>query len=158
MRPLLHIVAESIARQGERIDGGDNKVGIQKSILIVRVTVVDGELQRLWLACREIGPCAIGEGEILAASNTICFRIVVLNEAPGAADHIESHEVAPIVGIGALLNGRQRAHWALMATDELYLTDLPEHTFRTDAEVGIFGDKEPQLVSQVEVRFVVRRG
>ncbi len=45
-----------------------------------------------------------------------------------------------------------------MAADELGLADLAEQLLGADAEVLVFGDEQAQLVGEVEVGLVVRRG
>src|SRR6266542_5914356 len=54
---LLDIVAQAIARQSERINGGDNRIGIEEGILIVWVMIVEGELDCLRLARGQKGTC-----------------------------------------------------------------------------------------------------
>ena len=45
-----------------------------------------------------------------------------------------------------------------MASNEFDLGELLEHPLGADAEVDVLGDEEPELVRQVEVGLVVRRG
>ena len=95
---------------------------------------------------------------ILAAVRRVGLGVVVLNEAARAADQVQAHQLAPVVGVVALLEGGQRANRALMAADELGLADLPQQSLGADADVAILGDEQPKLVGQVEVGLVVGRG
>ena len=92
---------------------------------------------------------------ILAAVGGVGVGVVVLDEAAGSADHVEPHQLAPVVGVLALLEGGEGADRTLVAADELGLAELAQQLLRADAEVLIFRDEQPQLVGQVEVGLVV---
>ena len=84
--------------------------------------------------------------------------VVLLDEAARAADQVQPHQVAPVVGVFALLKGGQGTDRALMPADELGLAQFSEQLLGTNANVLLLVDEEPKLVGQVEVGLVVGRG
>ena len=68
------------------------------------------------------------------------------DEAARAAHHVQTHEIAPVIGNFALLECRQRSHATLVTTDEFVLaTQFGQQLFRTNADVGIFIQEQGQL-------------
>ena len=93
----------------------------------------------------------------LAPVGRIGLGVVLLDEAARAAHHVQAHQLAPVVGVLALLERGQRANGALMAADELGLAELAEQPLRPNADVLVLGDEQAELVRKVEVGLVVRR-
>ena len=116
------------------------------------------ELHRLGHASREVGSRAIRELKVLAVALGIELGVVLLDEAAGAADQIEPHQIAPVVGVLALLEGGQRPHRALVSPDELRLAEFAKELLGANADVLLLVDEQPQLVRQVQVGLVVWRG
>ncbi len=75
------------------------------------------------------------ELEVLPILGWVEFGVVLLDEAAGAADQIQSHEVAPVVSVLAFLECRERPDWALVSADEFGLSQLPKKPLRPDADV-----------------------
>lgn len=153
-----HVVAEPVSRQVEIVDPGHHVVAIEASVLVLRVRIGDGEGHRLRQPDREVGAPAVFEGEVLAPVGRIGRRVVLLNEGPGAADHVQAHELAPVVGVLALLEGGQGAHRALVAAEELGLPEVAKEPLRADADFAVLGKEETKLVRQVVIGLVVGRG
>src|SRR6266567_4279877 len=87
-------------------------------------------------------------------------RVVAFDEAARAADHEQTHQLAPVVGIHALLERRETIYGALVLARELVHASVaitPEIFLGADANNVFRLKKEPNLVCKVEVGFVVRR-
>ena len=145
-----HVVAETVARKLQAVDGVDHVVGEQPGVLRV-----DGEAQRAGRPRREVRARAVLEGQVAAAVGRVRGGVVFLHEAARAADEEQAHQVAPVVGVLRLLEGGQRPHRRLVAAHELRLAHLPQQAFGADADVGALGHEQAQLARQVQVRLVV---
>src|ERR1039458_6881699 len=53
------------------------------------------------------------------AVGTFCEGVVALDEAAGAADHEEAHELAPVISVGAFFEGGQAVDRALVSAGKL---------------------------------------
>ena len=115
---FVDVVPQSVARQLEVVDGVDDRVGIEKRVLVAGVAVVDLEPNRFRRPPGEIRSGAVGERQKLAA-RLVLLRVVFLDEAPGAADQEQPHQLAPVVGVLAFLEGGERADGALMLVQKL---------------------------------------
>ena len=56
-------------------------------------------------AQRKVGAAAVLEGEIFAPVVQVGPGVVLLDKAAGAADEVEAHELAPVVGVLGLFEG-----------------------------------------------------
>ena len=109
---------------------------------------------------------AVGKYDRVPSANVRNFRplarvglgVVVLDEAARAADQVQPHQIPPVVGILALLEGGQRPDGALVPPDELGFAHLAQQCLGPDADVLVLGHEQPKLVRQVEIGLVVRRG
>ena len=83
---------------------------------------------------------------------------MLLDERAGTADEIQLHQVAPVVGIEALLERLDRAKRNIAVLDgELLFPALGlDLLFGTNAEVEIGIDEQLQLVGEVKIILVVR--
>lgn len=113
--------------------------------MVSRVVLVNPKLHRLGDAIREVGARAILEGEEPSARGLVGGGIVVLNEAPRPADHVEPHQFAPVVGVIALLERGKGTDRTLMTADELGLTQLSQQPLGTNAQVLVFGHEQAEL-------------
>ena len=87
------------------------------------------------------------------------FRVVFDDERPCAADKEETHDIAPVVGVRALLecgDGSQGGVRVLQG--ELGLTDFVKEHFGANTDVVLFIEEEAELRAEIEVGFVVEDG
>ena len=129
----------------ERVDSVDDRKGVEVSVGIIRVRLVELELHGFWHAGGEVGSRAVREHQVLASALGVGFRIVVLNEAPCAPHHVPPHQVTPVVRIIAFLEGSERVETALMAPFELHFAELANHRFRPDPERLFAFDEKGEL-------------
>ncbi len=153
----LEIIAETVARQAQPVDGGHHRVRIEPGVSIAGVGIVDAKLQIPGDAGREIGLAAVGEPKVLAA--LVLVSVMLHDEAARAPHHVQPHQITPVVRVFALLESGQRPHRTLMATDEFVLAAEPGDQFlRPDADVGVLAQEQAQLGRKVEISLVVGRG
>ncbi|OQC24337.1 MAG: hypothetical protein BWX70_02640 [Verrucomicrobia bacterium ADurb.Bin070] len=159
MRRGLLIVAQPVAGQRQPVDGVDHIIGKQAGVLVAGILFGDFETDCLGHARREVGAGAVRELQIFARALRIELGVVLLDEAAGAADEIEPHEVAPIVGVLAFLECSERPDRTLMTADKLRLADFAKQPLGANADILLLVDKQAELVREVEIRLVVgRRG
>src|SRR6266702_734648 len=91
----------------------------------------DGTRRAYW----KIGANAVGKGEIFLSCGGIGMGIVLLNKAAGAAYQREAHQLAPGIGILALLTGGQGADRALVNDMKLCLTQFVQQFLWANAPV-----------------------
>ena len=152
-----NVVAQPIARQGQRVDRSDYLVGVEPGIGIGGVGVVDGKGQIFRHAFGEIGLGAVRKLQVFAA--LILLGVMLHDEAACAAHHVEAHQIAPIIGIAAFLEGGERTYRALVAADELMLAaEFCQQLFWTHTDVDVFTQEQGQLRREVEIGLVVGRG
>ncbi len=152
-----HVVRQAVAGQAQAVDRVHHVLGIERGVLPAGLHVGQRELHGPRHTRGKVGARAVGELQILAVAAGIGLGIVVLDEAARAAHEVQPHQLAPVVGVGALLDGGDRLEPALVPADELGLAQLPQQALGPDAEVRILFDEESKLVRQVEVGLVVRR-
>src|SRR5262245_4361014 len=124
MRRRGYVISEPISREVQCVDGRDDIVTIEASILVSEVAVVNAKFRGLSHAFRKEGTSAIFEYEEFAPGGRVRACIVFLNEASGAANHVEAHQFPPIIGIFAFFECRERAHGRLMTPYEFCLTQI----------------------------------
>ena len=85
---------------------------------------------------------------------------MLLDERARAAHEVELHQVAPVVGEEALLEGadRPRRHAAVLDRERLLAAFRRDLLFRADAQVLVGIDEELELVGEVGEVLVVGRG
>ncbi len=121
VRRCLDVVAETVARQAEGVDCVHYFIGVQAGVLIARVVLIEFELLCFGHAVGEIKPLASIERQILATVRRVGLCVVVLDEGSRAAYKVQPHEIAPVVGIFALLKCCQRPDGALVPPNEFRL-------------------------------------
>ena len=131
---------------------------VQLGVLVVGVGLVYGELNRLGHAGREEGLGPVLVGEELPPGFLVGLGVVVLDEAAGASYKVEPHQVAPVVGVLAEVEGRQGARRGLMTPAELHLAQFAQVPLGPNAQVLIVLHEHAQLVGQVQVGLVIRSG
>ena len=151
------IVAETVTGQAQRVHGIDHVRRVQLGILVVRVGVVNGELDRLGHPVREKSPSPVLIGEEPATRGRVRLRVIVLDEASGPAYQVQTHQIAPVVGILAPLKGGQGAGRSLVASAELDLPQFAQESLRSYAKVLVVLHEDSQLTGQVQVGLVVGR-
>ena len=157
LRVIKHVIAEAVPGQVQVLNNVDHLRRVQLGVLVIGIGIVDGELDRLRHAGREERACPVLVGEELPPGLVVRLRVVFLNEAARAAHEVEPHQVAPVVGILAKVEGRQGARRGLVTPAELYLAQLPEEVFGPDSEVLVILHEDAQLAGKVEVGLVVGR-
>ena len=152
------VVAQSVARQRQIVHRLDHIVGEQPGVGVIGILVADLELHGPGRARREVGARTILELQILAIPDGIALGVILLDEAARAAHEIQPHQLPPIVGVRAFLECRERTHGTLMPADELRFAQFAEKFLRANADILLFVDEQPELVRQVQIGLVVRRG
>ena len=111
-------------------------------------------------AIGKVGADAIGQGEIVTSITFIALRIVRNDERASAAHEEETHYFAPIVGVGALFERRERRERRVrIFQTKLRFTFLAEQIFRANSNVPLLVKKESKLIRQIQVGLVIgRRG
>ena len=109
-------------------------------------------------AVREVVAGAVLHLQVLASVALVGQGIVLLDERAGAANEIQLHQVAPVIGENALLErlDRSERNVAVLDGELLFPSRGLDLLFGTDAEVEIGIDEKLQLVGEVEVILVVR--
>src|SRR6266849_8464563 len=102
------IVCQAIARQIQRIDRLNDTIGVEESIRIAGLLIVDGEFDGAGYTLRKVGTLAIGEKQVLAPRLCVGLGVVLLDEAARAPHQVETHQIAPIVWVITLLESGQR--------------------------------------------------
>ena len=150
------VVAQTVARQIQGVDGRDDVGGVEAAVLIVGVVLVRRERHGSGDAVGEVRPAAVRERQELPPGGRIERGVVVLDKGARAPHHVEAHQLAPIVRVVALLERGERAHRALVAADELGLAEITQQPLRAHAQILVLGHEEAQLAGEVDVGLVVR--
>lgn len=158
MRRGRHVVPQTISGKVERIDGIHHVVGIEPGVLIGEVRLVNRERDGLGQALGKVRPTAIFKGQVLAPVGGVRVGVIVLNEAARAAHHVQAHQLPPVIGMLALLEGRQGAYGALVLADELGFAHLAELPLGANPQVFVFLHEQAQLTGEVKIGLVVWRG
>ena len=137
------------------IDGLHDIVGEQARVLVFGVLLVDLELHRLGTRVGKYDRVPSANSRYLRFTVGSSLGVVLLDKAACAADKIQPHQVAPIVGIFALLEGGQRTNGALVTADEFRFAQLPK-SFSGRIPMSLSSvNEQPKLVRQVEIGLVV---
>src|SRR6266702_1814283 len=152
------VVPQAVARQVEIIDRIDDRIRVEKGVGVAGLLIVNRKFDGARQAQREEGTSPIIEVQVLAPRG-VCLRVVVLDKAARATYQKQPHQVAPIVGVLALLEGGQRAYRALVAKIKGGLAQLADEPFRANAQVFtvLVREEEAQLSRKVEIGFVIGR-
>ena len=143
----------------QAVDLVHHRAGVQACIAVLRVGFIHGELQRQWLAHREVASAAVFARQV-AAPLLIRLGVVLDDEAARAPHHVQANQLAPIIELVALLDGENRVGLALVLALELRVpqTELSHVVLGADADVGLLVDEQPQLAGQIGLGLVVGRG
>ena len=152
------VIPQSVAREIELVDGLDDILAVEATVLVVFIAFIDAELEGLGDARREVGAASVLEGQELLFPFGIILGIVVLDETACAPYKEKAHEFTPVVGVFTALKGGERANGTLVPPEEFGLPDILEQPLRADSEVTILGDEEAELVGQIKVALVVGGG
>ena len=149
------VLLQSVPRQREIAHPVHHLIAVQP---LEHVAGRGGELDSLRDAVREVVAGSVLHLQVLAPVVLVGQGIVLLDERAGAANEIQLHQVAPVVGIKALLERLDRSERDVAVLDgELLFPALGlDLLFGTNAEVKIWIDEKLQLVGEVEVILVVR--
>ncbi len=148
------IFLEAVAREAEVAHGGDGLIGIEA---FEHVAFGGIEFESFWEAVWEIGARAIFADEVVAVGGRVVECVIAADEGARAAHEVELHEVAPIVGLFAAVEGVDaRERDTVMGVGEFLFAAFDfDLSFWADAEVFIGGDEEFELVAEVREVFVV---
>ena len=94
-----NVIAQPITGQVELVDGIDDIRRIEPRILISGIAVIDSKFNGPRNTCGKIGSAAVFKGQKLSSVGRVGLRIVFLNKASGSSDHIQPHELSPVIGI-----------------------------------------------------------
>src|SRR5262245_44205180 len=86
----------------------EHVVRVEPGTLVVRALRVDPELDGPGDPVREVGARAVREGQVFAAVGRVGPGIVGLDERTGSPHQVQAHQVPPIVGVRAYLEGGER--------------------------------------------------
>ena len=130
----------------------------ETGVLVVRVFLVDDELNCFGNPVGKIGTSPVGKLQVFPLPFGIVCRVVLLNKAAGAADQIKPHQIAPVIGVSRSFRRPPGTVPGNDAAGEFGFALLAEEFFRPDADVFLFVDEQPKLIGQVEIGLVVGRG
>ena len=153
-----YVIPESISRQGQTVDRIHDFVGVQPSVGVVWVFIIELKFNRLWDSIREVEPFTTVKRQVLATSVLIRLRVIFLDEPTCSTDEIEPHQFAPIVGIRALFKSRKRTNGSLMPPYEFRFSNLLQVLLWSDSKVLVTSNKQLQLRGKIDIGLVVRRG
>ncbi len=153
-----NVARHTIARQAEIANGPDHLVRVEQGIGIGLILFAKGKFDRTWHTDREVRTRAIGKFQIRAPAGRIVEGVVGLDKAARAPHQVMAHQFAPIVRVGTLLKGSQRAHRALVLRVKSRFTQLAEQFLGADAQVFalLVAQEEPQLSRDVEEGLIIR--
>ena len=155
-RVASDVVAKAVSWQTQIVHPIDHMLRVQLGVLVIWIGLVDGKLDCFGDAGREERQGSVLIGEELSSCLLFRLRIVVLDETAGAAHKVEAHQVAPVVGVLAEVEGSQSPETGLVASDELHLAQISKQALRADAQVLVLLHEDAKLVGQVQVSLVVR--
>ena len=122
-------------------------VAEEPRVLVCRVFLANGEGYGFRLAPWKVGRLLVQQN-VPALLRLVELGVVLDDELPGAAYQEQTHEVAPIVGIGALLEGAKRMRGGLELGDELclglaVLRPVLKKALRADVQVLALVNEQP---------------
>jgi len=88
-----NIAAQTIPRKTAAVNSLHHLRRIKTAILIFRIVVINREPDGFRNAGREIRSFSIFKGNKLASGNYVSLRIIFLDKAPGATNHIKTHQL-----------------------------------------------------------------
>ena len=106
MRSGRDVIGQAIAGQVEPVDGGYDLRRVQSRVRVVWALLINQKLDRLGNAGRKVGVGAILKRKVFAPRLRVRVSVIVLNEAARTAHHVETHQLAPVIGVFALLKRR----------------------------------------------------
>ena len=115
----------------------------------------------LGLRAFALGTLFLGRQEHGGAHGTFRESVVPFDEAARAANHEKAHQLAPVVGMAAFLEGGEAIDRTLMAAGKFVRTAVTvaaQVFLGTDAHHVVWIHEQTKLVGEVEIGFVVRRG
>ena len=128
----------------QTVDAVDHRGVVKPRVGVRGIGGVSAERDRARDALGEVRPIAVSEGEV-AAARRILLAVVRFDEGARPANHVEPHQLAPVIAVLALVEGGKRAKAALMAAYELDFAQLTDDGFGANAEILAVLDEETKL-------------
>ena len=153
----VDVLLEAVTRKRELAHPIDHLLAVEA---LEHVAGRRAELERLGDAVGEVVQRAVPHLQVLASVVLVGEGVVLLDERARAAHEVELHQVAPVVGEEALLEGadRPRRHAAVLDRERLLAAFRRDLLLRADAQVLVGVDEELELVGEVGEVLVVGRG
>ena len=143
LRRRIDVARQAVTRQVQRVNGGDGVVAEEH---LVGVAGPVSDLDRPGDPLREVAAATIGHRKIDAAV-VIGVAVFLLDEPAGAADEEQPHQVSPVVGEFALLEGGDGALPRVVPPLELDDPDRADQPLGAEAQVLILIHEEAKLTA-----------